>query len=177
MDQHYAIKQKVKVLGHAFVSAIVNVVTTFIAAFLQFIIAYHNAPGIKEDQRKKVKPRSSILALDKDAKVTLSIGGILYTTQLTNLISIRDTKLGTLLFSTPPSKTGFDDPIFIDRDGTHFRHVLNHLRGCDSISHVSDPQILDDLMEECTFYQLYQLIDRLEEQKQKLALHATQIKE
>jgi hypothetical protein len=41
MDQHYAIKQKVKQVGHVFVNAFVSLWTTMIAALLQAMVSQY----------------------------------------------------------------------------------------------------------------------------------------
>jgi hypothetical protein len=38
LDQHYAIKEKVKQIGHVFVNAFVALISTFIAALLQAMV-------------------------------------------------------------------------------------------------------------------------------------------
>jgi hypothetical protein len=127
IDQHYAIKAKVKVAGHAFVTAIINVFTTFIAAFLQFLIAYHNAPGIGRKERKELGLETTLTAriLEDDELVTFCVGGKMFTTQLVHIISRKSTTLGVYVFG----RRNFHDTAFIDRDGTHFRHIVNYLRG------------------------------------------------
>jgi BTB/POZ domain-containing protein KCTD9 len=53
---------------------------------------------------------------------------------------------------------------FIDRDGTHFRYILNFLR--DGNSYIpSDSELLDELFEEVSFYQIQELQHRLEQER------------
>jgi len=55
---------------------------------------------------------------------------------------------------------------FIDRDGTHFRYILNYLRD-GGISEVSIPNksTQEELLTEAKFYQLPGLVEYLEELK------------
>lgn len=55
----------------------------------------------------------------------------------------------------------------IDRDPTHFRHVLNHLRGCNT--YPSDAAELDALRHEAEFYALDELVRDIDFRKQQLA--------
>jgi hypothetical protein len=48
---------------------------------------------------------------------------------------------------------------FIDRDGTHFRHILNYLRDG---SFAFPPSVRDELLQEARFYQLEELLAHLE---------------
>ncbi|KAJ3303598.1 hypothetical protein HDV03_003675 [Kappamyces sp. JEL0829] len=157
MEQHYAIKQKVKVIGHAFVTAIINVCTTFIAAFLQFLIAYHNAPGLSRGERNAVEMEGRLKTqiMADDELVTFSVGGNTFTTQLLHLLPRKNSKLGLYVFG----RRNLDDVVFIDRDGTYFRHVLNHLRGADSVSHLRDLEALASLLDESKHYELSDLTE------------------
>ncbi|KAJ3372776.1 BTB (POZ) domain-containing protein [Kappamyces sp. JEL0680] len=174
MEQHYAIKQKVKVIGHAFVTAIINVCTTcksswphasVIAAFLQFLIAYHNAPGLSRGERNAVEMEGRLKTqiMADDELVTFSVGGNTFTTQLLHLLPRKNSKLGLYVFG----RRNLDDVVFIDRDGTYFRHVLNHLRGtvlavtlgADSVSHLRDLEALASLLDESKHYELSDLTE------------------
>ncbi|KAJ3273791.1 BTB (POZ) domain-containing protein [Terramyces sp. JEL0728] len=168
MDQHYAIKEKVKQIGHAFVTALVAVFSTFITAILQAMIAYHNAPGVGREERKMIAAESRVSAYinNDDCLVTFSVGGQSFTTQLQHLMSRKRTYLGRLVFNRKNNSA-----VFIDRDGTHFRHILNHLRGtiyfivgADSISHIRDKTVLNELLEETRFYELDDMSSQIIEQ-------------
>ncbi|KAJ3312178.1 hypothetical protein HDV04_003311 [Boothiomyces sp. JEL0838] len=161
MDQHYAIKEKVKQIGHAFVTALVAVFSTFITAILQAMIAYHNAPGVGREERKMIAAESRVSAYinNDDCLVTFSVGGQTFTTQLQHLMSRKRTYLGRLVFNRKNNSA-----VFIDRDGTHFRHILNHLRGADSISHIRDKTTLSELLEETKFYELDDMSEQIMQQ-------------
>ena len=60
-----------------------------------------------------------------------------------------------------------DGTVFIDRDGTHFRYILNYLRdGVSEGSLPDDPQILRELLNEAVYYQITGLVESLEERLQ-----------
>ena len=152
MEQHYAIKRRIKTLGHVFISSIINVVTTFLAAILQFIIAYHNAPGRMENEQNRLylHGRTRPTILDDSELVTFSVGGQSFTTRLQHLLSRKRSLLGRLALS----RKSITEPVFVDRDPTHFRHIVNFLRGADSVQHIRDPQVLEDLLEDAEFYEM-----------------------
>ncbi|KAJ0872575.1 putative chromatin remodeling & transcription regulator BTB-POZ family [Helianthus annuus] len=53
--------------------------------------------------------------------------------------------------------------VFVDRDGMHFRHILNWLRdGVVPISNLSDLEC-SELLREAEYYQLLGLVDRINE--------------
>ena len=49
----------------------------------------------------------------------------------------------------------FDETVFIDRDPTHFRHILNFLRG--GLTCPSDPHHIEELIAEADYYALVEL--------------------
>ena len=57
-----------------------------------------------------------------------------------------------------------DGTIFIDRDGTHFRHILNYLRdgGIKLDALPRNRQVLRELRNEAVFYQLHGLVQQIE---------------
>jgi hypothetical protein len=60
MEQHYAIKEKVKSAGYVFENVFVGFVTTLVAAILQAMIAYHNTPGINQPKKRMVEIDSRV---------------------------------------------------------------------------------------------------------------------
>ena len=61
-------------------------------------------------------------------------------------------------FDTKPGKDG---PYFIDRDGTHFRYILNYLRTCELIV-PNDDIIRRELLEESKYYHFEEMINEME---------------
>ena len=58
-----------------------------------------------------------------------------------------------------------DGSYFIDRDGIHFRHILNFLRDgqVDAETLPKDPVTLKELLREAKYYQLANMVAYLEE--------------
>ena len=69
-------------------------------------------------------------ALDKcKGRVKLNVGGVKYETTLTTLTADGDNSmLGSMFSGRHALHTNDDGEVFIDRDGTHFGHILNMLR-------------------------------------------------
>ena len=59
-----------------------------------------------------------------------------------------------------------DGRYFIDRDGTHFRYILNYLRDGNTYIPVDNQGVLDELYEEVQFYHIETLLHKLEQIKQ-----------
>ena len=55
-----------------------------------------------------------------------------------------------------------DGRYFIDRDGTHFRYILNHLRDGNTYIPTDNQQLIDELYEEVCFYGIEGLMQKLE---------------
>lgn len=69
-------------------------------------------------------------ALEKfKSNVKLNVGGYKFETTMTTLTSDKESMLAAM-FSGRHELNEIDGYVFIDRDGTHFGHVLNILRGC-----------------------------------------------
>ena len=89
-------------------------------------------------------------------KIILNIGG-------TRIESNRATLEKSIFFKkllgrwTP---TGAGYHFFIDRDGTHFRHILNYLRDGEVPNHLT-PADVDQLIREANFYEMPEMVLQL----------------
>ena len=100
----------------------------------------------------------------RDEVVILNVGGKKFTTSLQTLRAEPESMLGVMFSGRHPCKKQDDGSIFIDRDGTHFRIILNYLRGnITSIQQLPDDNItLSDLSSESQYYQLKGLLKIIE---------------
>jgi len=96
------------------------------------------------------------------SRVPLSVGGHRFETSLQTLTAIPDTYLSSLFsgrFDLSPDAEGV---YFIDRDGTHFRHVLNFLRDSGSFTLGTGPAMPGPARAELVIeLQFYGLLDRM----------------
>lgn len=107
--------------------------------------------------------RLSELHKIQEGRVKLDIGGHQFTTSLLTLTRESDSMLAAMFSGRHCLKTESDGSYFIDRDGTHFRYILNYLRdGCikDGTLPCSET-ILRELLTEAEYYQLSGLVDML----------------
>lgn len=93
--------------------------------------------------------------------VRLNVGGTIFVTTMTTLTQ-RDTEsmLGVMFSGRHrlhmDAKKG---AVFIDRDGTHFRHILNWLR--DGVIPSLEMSTYQELLREAEYYQLMGLIENI----------------
>ena len=87
--------------------------------------------------------------------IYLNVGGIYFTTTRQTLLS-RDSFFSGLVSHCDENQTEF----FIDRDPTHFRIILNHLRGSDVLP--PESVMLSELYAEADFYCLDELKQSIE---------------
>lgn len=90
----------------------------------------------------------------------LNVGGHYFTTSPQTLTKDPDSMLAIMFSGKYGMKRGEDGAIFIDRDGTHFRFILNYLR-TGKITLPEGGTALKELMEEAEFYQIQGILDEL----------------
>ena len=86
-------------------------------------------------------------------RVKLNVGGSKFETTLSTLTRYPESMLGAMFSGRHEVTPDEEGHVFIDRDGTHFRVILNYLRtGCLDVPH-SD-QAANELKRELDYYQL-----------------------
>ena len=83
----------------------------------------------EKDQLQKEIQRMSEINKFQDSCIKLNIGGHLYTTSTLTLTKDPQSMLAAMFSGRHSVKKQEDGSYFIDRDGTHFRYILNYLRG------------------------------------------------
>ena len=84
--------------------------------------------------------------------VRLSVGGVQFTTSLDTLLSQKDSMLAAMFSGRHNVEKDEEGRYFIDRDGTHFRYILNFLRDGNTYIPYDNPQLVDELYEEVCFF-------------------------
>jgi len=88
-------------------------------------------------------------------RVKLDVGGEYFSSTSETLTKVPDSVLGRMFSGRYKLNLTNEGRIFIDRDGTHFRHILNFLRDPDNWKfNYKDKQIVDELRTEARFYGL-----------------------
>ena len=89
--------------------------------------------------------------------VTINVGGHIFNTTIGTLTRFPDTMLGTMFFNHHALTQDTNGAYFIDRDGTHFREILNFLRGSTASTYEMleqrlSPGALEELKVEADYY-------------------------
>ncbi|XP_062522009.1 uncharacterized protein LOC134196804 [Corticium candelabrum] len=112
-----------------------------------------------EDEKKAMEHIQKF----QSSLVKLNVGGHKFTTTLTTLKSQPDSMLAVMFSGRHQLATDEDGAYFIDRDGTHYRHILNYLRD-DTNLEVTLPQTKreqTELLKEAQYCQLNKLETRI----------------
>ena len=90
-----------------------------------------------------------------ESRIKLDVGGCTFTTTITTLTRFPDSMIGALFSGRHNLTTDESGYYFIDRDGTHFRHILNYLRCPEDfdVSSISADH-LKELKKEAVYYGL-----------------------
>ncbi len=103
----------------------------------------------------------AILSHDLTDCVTLIIGGSVFVTTFSTLLSVENSYFTGMFSSQFADSRRFSDDgkieaqkIFIDRDGTHFRYILNYLRDRSIIVDHDNIPFLYQLLAEANYYSL-----------------------
>ena len=96
--------------------------------------------------------------------VKLNVGGHYFTTSLQTLTKDPNSMLAAMFSGKFDTKPAEDGAFFIDRDGTHFRFILNYLR-TGKLTLPEGATFLNELEEEAKFYQIQGIIDELNSSK------------
>ena len=92
--------------------------------------------------------------------VKLDVGGQHFTTTVQTLTKDPNSMLAAMFSGRFDMKPSEDGSFFIDRDGTHFRFILNFLR-TGKLTLPEGATFTKELEEEAEFYQIHGLIDAL----------------
>ncbi|KAJ3436069.1 potassium channel tetramerization domain-containing [Anaeramoeba flamelloides] len=108
--------------------------------------------------------------------VHLNVGGTEFVTSRSTLTSVPDCFFSKLV---KQEFTVNDIHIFIDRDPTHFRIILNYLRGhkLKKFPLPSNDLTLQELRMEALFFNLPQLVNKIENKRVELSQSQEQFKE
>ena len=109
-----------------------------------------------EDTIEKARAAAEASLPTQDERVKLDVGGVAFVTTRSTLLRIPQTFFARLV-SWEPNANHAAASHFIDRDGTHFRYVLNYLRDGQVDLPPNDTALHSELAREAEFYQLPEL--------------------
>ena len=92
--------------------------------------AYAKKVKSLSDDKEQWEKEKSIIASSHtfEARIKIDVGGTHFTTTSATLTRFPDTMLGAMFSGRHNLVIDESGHYFIDRDGTHFRHILNYLR-------------------------------------------------
>ena len=121
------------------------------------------------NRKKQVKPGDeaalpSYFKMEDNPRVSsivkLNVGGSYFTTSLQTLTKDPKSMLAAMFSGKFETKPCEDGAFFIDRDGTHFRFILNYLRN-GKLTLPEGATFLKELEEEAEFYQIQGMLMEL----------------
>ncbi|KAL1919344.1 uncharacterized protein VTP21DRAFT_2037 [Calcarisporiella thermophila] len=113
-----------------------------------------------ETERRKFegeRDRMKDVTKFQSEKIKLNVGGLRFETSLTTLRRDPNSMLAAMFSGRHGLVSDADGSYFIDRDGTHFRLILNFLRDLRHPPQL-DEVTIDELVREAAFYQINGLL-------------------
>eukprot|EP00112_Aurelia_sp_Birch-Aquarium-sp1_P018462 Seg4406.1 transcript_id=Seg4406.1/GoldUCD/mRNA.D3Y31 product="BTB/POZ domain-containing protein KCTD7" protein_id=Seg4406.1/GoldUCD/D3Y31 len=95
--------------------------------------------------------------------IKLNVGGHIFQTSLQNMRKYPESTLAAMFSENFDLVKGDDGAYFIDRDGTHFRHILNFIRSGDSPPENILETAKEELIREAEFFGLGLLAEIIKE--------------
>ena len=127
----------------------------------------------KQEQRRVIQGEISKLQEEKKcmqniydiqcSHVKLDVGGHIYSTSLSTLTRDKSSMLAVMFSGRHKLVLSKENTFFIDRDGTHFRYILNYLRGDLHLDVFPDDEtVLKEIQKEADYFQLTGLYEMIE---------------
>jgi len=137
-------------------------------SYLRFklIIIKHIILDIQDFKKRKVEIHEDIKCMESKmvfkSPVILNIGGVLYTTSINTLTTVKGSMLESM-FSGRHRLTADerDGSFFIERDGVPFRYILNYLRDPTHFVPPADVELRGEILREANYYSLTELMEIL----------------
>ena len=123
-------------------------------------IFQREATRVREEQESIDAMSKKLDQVHFSSTVKLNVGGQHFTTSVQTLTKDPNSMLAAMFSGRFDMKPSEDGSFFIDRDGTHFRFILNFLR-TGKLTLPEGATFTKELEEEAEFYQIQGLIDAL----------------
>ena len=125
-----------------------------------FEILQREATRVRQDKEAFNAMSKKFEHIHFSSTVNLNVGGHCFKTSVQTLTKDPNTMLAAMFSGKFEMKPCEDGAFFIDRDGTHFRFILNYLR-TGKLTLPEGAAFLKELQEEAEFYQIQGIIDEL----------------
>lgn len=114
---------------------------------------------VRREQVKWKEEQALVVDVQKFLPIVkLNVGGNRFDTSLTTMTRFRDTMIGTMFNGRHTLVQDTEGYLFIDRDGTHFRYILNFLRSPETFEVNLTEAALKELKSECRYYGLFEVM-------------------
>ena len=123
-------------------------------------IFQREATRLREEQESIDAMSKKLDQVHFSSTIKLNVGGQYFTTSVQTLTKDPNSMLAAMFSERFDMKPSEDGSFFIDRDGTHFRFILNFLR-TGKLTLPEGATCTKELEEEAEFYQIHGLIDAL----------------
>lgn len=111
---------------------------------------------------------------EEEEVISLNVGGKVFTTTSTTLLKDTKSMLYAMFSNRYPTKKDSNGGHFIDRDGKHFRYILNFLRD-GSVDLPEDQATLLQILREAKYYQVEGLVRVVVSRIQRVKLEKTNL--
>ena len=128
-----------------------------------FEILQREATRLRQEQEAFDAMSKKFEHIHFSSTVNLNVGGHCFKTSIQTLTKDPNTMLAAMFSGKFGMKPCEDGAFFIDRDGTHFRFILNYLR-TGKLTLPEGATFLKEVLEEAEFYQIQGIIDELSNQ-------------
>ena len=125
-----------------------------------FEILQREATRLRQEQEAFDSLSKKFEHVHFSSTVNLNVGGHCFKTSVQTLTKDPNTMLAAMFSGKFEMKPCEDGAFFIDRDGTHFRFILNYLR-TGKLTLPEGATFLKELLEEAEFYQIQGIMDEL----------------
>ena len=119
-----------------------------------------------QEERSKIEEEKQFMQNIYDIQcshVKLDVGGHVYSTSLSTLTRDKSSMLAVMFSGRHKLALSKENTYFIDRDGTHFRYILNYLRGDLHVdTFPDDVTVLKEIQREADYFQLSGLFKMIE---------------
>lgn len=120
---------------------------------------------VLEEERSKLEDEKQYMRNIYDIQcshVKLDVGGHVYSTSLSTLTRDKSSMLAVMFSGRHKLVQSKENTYFIDRDGTHFRYILNYLRGDLHLdTFPDDVTVLKEIQREADYFQLSGLFEMI----------------
>ena len=133
-------------------------------------IFLREAKRLRQEQEAIDSMSKKLEHIHFSSTVKLNVGGHHFTTSVQTITKDPDSMLAAMFSGKFEMKPSEDGTFFIDRDGTHFRFILNYLRNGELIL-PEGATCHKELEAEAKFYQIQGILDELKLKTPKTRKH------